>query len=80
VLIARAQPIGGRRVDPTPDALVALDKLNSRLDIGGVGLWYEHAIAYGWIGHLAAWLDITPDHVRWTSERAASWAEAAQLG
>lgn len=78
VLIARAQPVGASRVTATPQTLVALDKLNSRLDIGGVGLWYEHAIAYGWIGHFASWFTITPQAVRWTSERAASWAEAAQ--
>lgn len=62
-----------------PETLVAMDRLNGRLDIGGVGLWYEHGIAYGWIGHFAPWFAITPEAVRWTSERAASWAEAAQI-
>lgn len=77
-VFARAQPL----VPPvaiTPDAMARVDALNGRLDIGGVGFWYELATAYGWIAHPAEHFDATPEVIRWTSERAATWAEAAHL-
>ena len=77
LLIARARPLAAPAVPADAGVLRRLNALNGRLDIGAVGLWYEQGLPYGWIGHPIAWLDLTPETVRWTSERAGSWAEAA---
>ncbi len=78
LLVARAQPIGTAKVVESAHAIERLNHLNSRLDIGGVGLWYGQGMAYGWIAQPIPWCDLSPAALRWASERAASWAEAAQ--
>jgi hypothetical protein len=54
-----------------------MNRLNSRLDIGGVGLDYQNQAVCAWVAHPLAWFGITPEAVQWTSERAGSWVEAA---
>jgi hypothetical protein len=77
LLVARAMPLRAAPILAEPRVLHALNQLNTRLDIGGVGLDYEGQTATAWIAHPIPWFEITSEAVRWTTERAGSWVEAA---
>lgn len=77
MVIARAMPVGVSPIDIVPDLLARMNRLNGRLDIGGVGFDYDLNMALGWIAHPIHNFECTREVVRWTSERAGSWAEAA---
>lgn len=78
LLVFRAVPLGVPRVAPTEPLLRRLHALASRLDLGGVGLSYELGLPVGYLAHPLAGFAPTPAALRWSAERAASWAEAAQ--
>jgi hypothetical protein len=77
MVVARAMPVGASPVVIAPDLLARMNRLNGRLDIGGVGFDYDLNMPLGWIAHPIHGFECTSEVVRWTSERAASWAEAA---
>jgi hypothetical protein len=79
LLIARGMPIAHVPVEATGTVLARLAALSARLDVGGVGLQYDHGCGYGWIGQPVRGFDLAPGPLRWLAEHAGSWAEAAQL-